>query len=766
MVSQLSWNQYNQQYLKYGTQDGSLVLGVHAKIHRQISRRPPEREIPRPCEEISVDWTDLDESYEGHTRTLFITDAFSGMIFPYFVNQKDEGVNLRILKDFVTWTDRQFKYQVKRIRSDHELARKRTQNWFRRQGIEFEPSAPHTQAQNGRAERSGGVVMEKARAMRIQANLPHDLWKEIVEAAVYLHNRTPRYSQEWRTPFEDFFSRQAGKQVKPQLAHLKVYGCRAYAMTKKAQLKESRLQKLEPRAHIGYLVGYNSTNIYRVWIPRKGRVISTRDVIFDEGTLYDGREDETATAISELDDLIAQVELAEGQVRNESLLEADEEVLDIDNQYEGSIVVFFFVDDIVFCYRKSEQGQVDQVVKGLCTKYKMSRLGELKWFLGINVIRDRSQSKLWLSQQAYIEMIANKYDCDRIEGQQKWPDTPMALEELLPYDQQASRESQVQFQKKVESILFAAITTRPDIAFAVSRLARFNQNPSDIHHLAADRVIRYLYHTRTYALEYGGVDTREMRSFICASDASYADNTLDRKSSQGYLMILFGGPIAWKSSKQDTVTTSSTEAELLALTQATKESLFISRLLISLGLRLNEGLAIQCDNKQTIRMITVDSLRLTTKLRHVDIHNHWLRQEYQAGRVQIEWTPTADMPADGLTKTLTRQSHERFVRMLRLTDISLRLATLRQMEVLKEKLVENRTERREAGTDSAPGAAIEGVVTTVDQRTRVDRKTTDDLMMTNPGTTIHIVLLAMGRHRAAREPILPVVRWASEQWDD
>src|SRR5204862_3068898 len=106
--------------------------------------------------------------------------------------------------------------------------------------------------------------------------------------------------------------------------------------------------------------------------------------------------------------------------------------------------------------------------------------------------------------------------------------------------------------------LFTVITTRPNVAFAASQLARFNTNPSDIHHKAADQTIQYLYSTKGKALRYGD-DDNEAHSFICASDALFADNTLDRKSSQGYIMLLFGGAIAWKANKQNIVTTSSTE---------------------------------------------------------------------------------------------------------------------------------------------------------------------------------------------------------------
>jgi len=147
-----------------------------AKIKRQVARRPPDRERDKPGYEIHIDWTDLEEAYDGYVRVMFITDRWTGMVFPYFMSTHgEEKENLRILKDFVLWLRKRYNLEVKVVRSDNELGRKKTLRWLRSQGISFEPSAPHTQAQNGAAERSGGVIMEKSRAMRIAANLPHDL---------------------------------------------------------------------------------------------------------------------------------------------------------------------------------------------------------------------------------------------------------------------------------------------------------------------------------------------------------------------------------------------------------------------------------------------------------------------------------------------------------------------------------------------------------------------------------------------------------------
>jgi len=963
---------------------------AHAKIARQISRRPPDRIIDKPLLELHIDWTDLQKAHAGFIRVMFIHDSFSGRSFPYFMKtHAEENETLRVLKDFIPWMRAKYKLEVSVIRSDNELNRKKTREWLRSQGISLELSAPRTQAQNGVAERSGGVIIEKARAMRISANLPHDLWNEIVNCAVYLRDRTPRESNGWKSPYEQFYSYVNKRGTKPLLAHLRAYGCRAYAMTADAQGRNKRLNKLDPRAHIGYLVGYDSTNIYRIWIPHTGKVISTRDVIFDETTFFDGkRTDLSAELIAELDTLIERVTLPETQARNEALLEEDEEVfeptaiedtdsedddepiqdfnhdedlelakaledayltppltdeedkdspcafhvqypvdtdIDIDSdiqerdelrdsfrevqeerfsdftpakitsmfhgafiagrrfkvtrmhkknlpplpqsvkdlethpfreefkkaqhdhleshrqmesfhetdrkhakgqqvlssmwvfvyktdkhgylqkckarlvvcgnqQAQGDlptrattlastafrtlmavtakfdletiqmdavnafvhcdldevvymkmppgfvkagkvlrlrkalyglrrspllwqrnltsslnelgfkevpqepcvmlnegVVVFFYVDDIVFCYRKKDEERTRDLIRELQKEYQMNILGELRWFLGIHILRDRRQRKLWLSQEAYIEKIANEYEIDLTT---RFPDTPMAESELHPSHENADRPSVRLYQRKIGSLLYAAITTRPDIAFAVSRLARFNQNPSGEHQQAADRVIQFLYHTRSRAICYGGdMERDEARAFIVASDASFADNSIDRKSSQGYIMMLFGGPIAWRANKQDTVTTSSTEAELLALSQTAKEAIFLSRLFKAMTLKLREPLIIDCDNTQTLRLIKEDTAKLVTKLRHVDIHQHWLRQEYATGRVLLQWKATKEMIADGLTKALQRKKFENFVNMIGMVDIGERLKTEKRMEALKEKLQARKKEQ-------------------------------------------------------------------------
>ena len=114
--------------------------------------------------------------------------------------------------------------------------------------------------------------------------------------------------------------------------------------------------------------------------------------------------------------------------------------------------------------------------------------------------------------------------------------------------------------------------TRVDTSWTSQKLAEFLTNPGPEHHAAADRAIQYLYGTRSLALEYGGIEPGTPL-FTSSSDASFADDSTTRRSTEGYLFQLFGGPIDWRCIKQKTVTTSTTEAELLALSYTAKELL-------------------------------------------------------------------------------------------------------------------------------------------------------------------------------------------------
>jgi hypothetical protein len=123
----------------------------------------------------------------------------------------------------------------------------------------------------------------RARAMRIEARLP-----EAMKAAAYIINRSPTKTLNGMTPHEKLnrlLRPNDFENVKPNTAHLKVYGCRVYVRKNKVQI--SRKEKMVHKSMIGYLVGYKASNISRVWMPEQGKVVEIRDGDFDEHKLYD-----------------------------------------------------------------------------------------------------------------------------------------------------------------------------------------------------------------------------------------------------------------------------------------------------------------------------------------------------------------------------------------------------------------------------------------------------------------------------------------------
>lgn len=967
-----------------------------AKIRRQIRREPREHN-EGPAKRIAVDFHDYEDDHEGYSSLMLFTCRWSGMLWDYYLCDRKSPTLINAFASFLNMIWQQYGTTVSVIESDNEIGDQHPQvrDYLIKMSIKVELSPPYTQALNGGAESSGGVVKDKARAMRISAKLPEQLWREITASAVYLLNRTPRYLLKWKTPYEKFFanipatSKFPEKDNKPKQAHLRAYGCKVFVMTTDAMRKSDRLRRLKPKAWIGYLVGYNSTNVYRIWNPLTSKIIVARDVLFNEREFFCGDlqklnndlkddlggvsleaiaeylqsqvrsdvhllVDEGPRAHLDLDEVgvetadeslmwparnIAQLENP-GMVQNFSVdrgtplqstgqfayptpeltpplnaaasmtsmivsgegeraawsgprkinltntweaafcagrlgapvslpthvsvtdkagmnrsrralerklqthqavhrrdlppvpkrhdhlkdhalghyfeeaekvhlqshkemkswveirrndiqharkkqildcmwvyaykfdkhgrfikckarlvvrgdqqwktlnedtyaatlagrsfrvlmataarfdlellqydavnafvhaelddevymkmppgLRADGWVLKLQKALYGlrkspmlwhklftkkivslgfvriphepccylkdSILIFFYVDDIVLAFRKNQRQKAESHIEELKKHFALTGGTDLKWFLGLEIVRDRSEKLIWLSQSSYLEKIANLADeqLDLVSDQ-----TPMGKDELLPNKGLANASSIKKYQRKIGSILFAAVQTRPDIAFAISRLSRFNMNPSKTHHDAADRVLRYLLRTRTLGLQFGGGDT-----FDVATDASFADNTLDRKSSHAYAMRLFGGLIGWRATKQPTVTTSTTEAELLAVAQGAKEGLFVIRLIKELGIRLDsDSVNLQCDNQQTIRLIQEEISQLNTRLRHVDIHNHWLRQEHQEGRLAITYVPTTLQFADGFTKALQHTSFLGFLNQLGLTDI-------------------------------------------------------------------------------------------------
>ena len=220
--------------------------------------------------------------------------------------------------------------------------------------------------------------------------------------------------------------------------------------------------------------------------------------------------------------------------------------------------------------------------------------------------------------------------------------------------------------------MYGTCTTRADTANAQLYLGRFCKNPGPVHVKAIEDALTYAYQSRHLAIEFSAPkqSTDEVYTvWNASSDASFADDVETRKSTEGMLITLFGGAIAWRARRQPTVTTSTTEAELLALSHCSTDVQWWRQFFKAIRFEPDEELSVACDNKQTIRLLCNNKPRLVTKLRHVDIHHHWLREAVQNGKIKIRWESTDSMPADGYTKALTMVNHRKFVESCGLRSI-------------------------------------------------------------------------------------------------
>jgi hypothetical protein len=956
-----------------------------ANLQAQVSRRPAQR-ADKPFERVHFDLVQVNPAFNGHQWGMHFLCDKTRVHFGYTFASKIDARDT--VKTFTAFVLRQYKVDILIWHTDGEkaLTKKEFGDWLHDEGFTYETTAPDTPSQNGPSERSGGVIMARARAMRIEAKLPANLWPELFNTAIYITNRTPTKQLGWLTPLE-VLHRATDRSIanpQPSGAHIRTIGSRVYGKIQHVPKK----QKVGQRSLIGYLVGYDSTNIFRVWVPQKKRILRLRDVKIDETKRYDpdnpyiedllkesipGKRvildipelesrnqsdpfgiDESSTDEDEVESSTSQdpeqdaastdvdaqdapedpssplaqfllptpsdtptpmptrtPSLAQGELdkdntgvdldpeehtsrrtraskeivgdvgdprniasgprrprqRREAYLAelatpenfpgffsafsagivhsrrihrddlppppknwkellthphkegfiaaANKEIQelteketfkyvkrpqeaqvipmlwtflykldsdgylikykarlcvrgdmqrltlkdtyaatlaakvfraimamvaifdldatqgDVQNAFVHSeldetvycacpdgfrvpgmciqllkalyglrraprlwfqnfvkklnslgfrqlseepclfandfMIIIFFVDDSIYINHPDHREQAKAIKQALMESYDFKDLGDIKWFLGVRVLRDRPNRKLWLCQDSYIDKISHRFNLQPI----KPPKTPMTTDQLAKNPGTALPQEIHLYQQKVGSLLYATTITRPDTARTANKLSEFLTNPSKEHLDAVDRAISYLYGTKFLAIEY----SRESEGMLCASDAAFADNIDDRKSTEGYLVMLFGGPIDWRASKQKTVTTSTTEAELLALSHTTKDFYWWRRLLNNIGLDLDDDgkTPILCDNMQTIRLIETDEPKFRTQLKHIDVHNHWLRQELRAHHIRIQWIPTADMPADGFTKALTRQRHDIFIKSLNLINIRNRI---------------------------------------------------------------------------------------------
>ena len=316
------------------------------------------------------------------------------------------------------------------------------------------------------------------------------------------------------------------------------------------------------------------------------------------------------------------------------------------------LIILLYVDDLVLAAFLSDD--ITWIKELLSKQFKMMDLGELTSFIGIQVVRDRAQRTLKISQESYISRVLTDHGmgwcaavATPVEGGTK---LQKSAEGFI-----ADPENWLQYQSAVGSLMYVMLGSRPDIAHAVGLVSQFSTNPNSQHWAAVKWIFRYLAGTRGLGILYG-----KSSNCLGYTDSDWAGSE-DRKSTSGYLFVLNGGAVSWASRKQSVVALSSTKAKYIALTLAVKEVLWLRTLFLELGAlkHAKEISAILCDNQGAIAFSKNPGFHARSK--HIDIRYHFIRDHVNrdTGTINLLYCPTDEMTADILTKGLPRGCHEK-----------------------------------------------------------------------------------------------------------
>ena len=182
-------------------------------------------------------------------------------------------------------------------------------------------------------------------------------------------------------------------------------------------------------------------------------------------------------------------------------------------------------------------------------------------------------------------------------------------------------------------------------------------NPGEAHWIACKRILRYLKGTQDTGLIFRGNNSKEF-TIEAYSDADWAGDTTDRKSTTGFVIMINDSVVSWLSKKQSTIALSTAEAEYMAISSTTQELMWIRQLLDELMMPLKYPIRLLSDNRAAISISTNDVNHSRTK--HIDIRHHYIRDIIKKEYVEIGWIPTDKQLADMLTKPLNKKQFTMF----------------------------------------------------------------------------------------------------------
>ncbi|XP_057452354.1 secreted RxLR effector protein 161-like [Lotus japonicus] len=231
------------------------------------------------------------------------------------------------------------------------------------------------------------------------------------------------------------------------------------------------------------------------------------------------------------------------------------------------MIAQIYVDDIVFGGMSDHM--VDHFVRHMKSEFEMSLVGELNYFLGLQV--KQMEDSMFISRSKYAKELVKKFGLEGSTHKR----TPAATHIKLTKDESGTYVDQSLYRSMIGSLLYL-IASRPDIAFSVGVCARYQAAPKESHLIQVKRIIKYINGTVDYEIFYARNSNSNLIGYC---DADWAGNADDRKSTPGGCFFLGNNLISWFSKKQNYVSLSTAEAEYIAAGSGCTQLLWMKQML-------------------------------------------------------------------------------------------------------------------------------------------------------------------------------------------
>ncbi|GKB12422.1 retrotransposon protein, putative, ty1-copia subclass [Tanacetum coccineum] len=606
---------------------------------------------------------------DGKRYYVTFTDDFSRYGYVYLIKHKSD--TFEVFKRYQNEVENQLGRKIKVLQSDKggEYLSIEFFDHLKNFGIVSQLTPPRTPQLNGVAERRNRTLLDMVRSMMSRATLPISFWGYALETAAHILNLIPTKK-----------------------------GCEVF-------VRREAQDKLEARSEKCLFVDYPEESfVYLFYKPKDNVVYVARRGVFLKREMISKEDSGSKIDLEEIQESTNEEPIVNTNTQQEVVTPVKPDDISLPIHRTSGRVSSLLSSTMVFILKrtrlkeamKSEiQSMYDNQVWNLVDTTLGLKMVGCKWIfkkkidmdgkvhtykarimLAINAFHDYEIWQMdvktaFLNGKLIEDVFLAQPEVPNGEFKKGNPTFTLCIKirkdlwVRINCDEELDKMSRVPYASAIGSIMYAMTCTRPDVSFALSMVSRHQQNPGEGHWTAVKNILKYLRNTKDRFLVYGGEEELRVTGYC---DASWQTDKDDSRSQSGWVFLLNGGAVTWKSSKQDTVADSTCESEYIAACEASKEAIWMKNFIGDLGVvpTVQDPIEIFCDNESAVAL--TKEPKDHGKSKHIERKYHFVRSKVEEGHVIVKHIRSEDNPADPFTKALAKSRHDEHARSIGLKD--------------------------------------------------------------------------------------------------